>query len=118
ASASGKTNSLAYRKYQLLQLGHLLKENRSRFVEAIQQDMGRPAFESEFYEIFGALSDIGAAVRNLDTWAAPVKPPVDFRWSGLNPLNWLAAGAPPKGAVLVITPFNYPVWLVVEPLVS
>ena len=24
----------------------------------------------------------------------------------------------PKGVVLVITPFNYPVWLVVEPLVS
>ena len=45
--ATGKSKALAYRKYQLLQLGHLLKENRARFVEAIHADMSRPAFESE-----------------------------------------------------------------------
>ncbi|KAL1730895.1 Aldehyde/histidinol dehydrogenase [Schizophyllum commune] len=112
--ATGKSKALAYRKYQLVQLGHLLKENRARFVEAIHADMGRPAFESEFYEISGALTDITAAVKNLSSWAKSETSPFDFNWFAMRP----RAHKLPKGVVLVITPFNYPVWLVVEPLIG
>ncbi|KAL1749828.1 Aldehyde/histidinol dehydrogenase [Schizophyllum commune] len=101
--ASGKSKALAYRKYQLLQLGHLLKENRARFVDAIHADMGRPAFESEFYEISGALTDITAAVKNLSSWAKTETSPFDFNWFAMRP----RAHKLPKGVVLVITPFNY-----------
>ncbi|KAI5885611.1 aldehyde dehydrogenase [Schizophyllum commune H4-8] len=111
---TGKSKSLAYRKYQLLQLGHLLKENRARFVEAIHADMGRPVFETEFYEITGALTDITAAVKSLSSWAKPETSPFNFNWFAMRP----RAHKVPKGVVLVITPFNYPVWLVVEPLIG
>lgn len=44
---SGKTRSLAYRKYLLLQLGYLVQENRARFADSIHADLGRPRFETE-----------------------------------------------------------------------
>ena len=66
------------------------------------------------YEISGALTDISAAIKNLSSWAKTETSPFDFNWFAMRP----RAHKLPKGVVLVITPFNYPVWLVVEPLVS
>jgi aldehyde dehydrogenase (NAD+) len=43
---SGKLTSIAYRKYQLIQLVYFLKDNMSRFEEALKKDMGRPVLES------------------------------------------------------------------------
>jgi len=42
---SGKLKSIAYRKYQLLQLGYLVKDNTKRFEDAMALDLGRPALE-------------------------------------------------------------------------
>jgi aldehyde dehydrogenase (NAD+) len=47
AFASGKLNSIAYRKYQLLQLAYLIQDNTKRFEDALAADLGRPALESD-----------------------------------------------------------------------
>lgn len=44
---SGKLKSIAYRKYQLLQLGYLVKDNIQRFRDALAADLGRPEQESD-----------------------------------------------------------------------
>jgi hypothetical protein len=44
--ASGKLKSIAFRKYQLLQLGYLIKDNEKRLEEALASDLGRPPLES------------------------------------------------------------------------
>jgi hypothetical protein len=46
---SGKFKSIAYRKYQLLQLAYLLHDNAKRFEEAFKADLGRPPYESYSY---------------------------------------------------------------------
>lgn len=111
---TGKTKSLEYRKYQLLQLAYLLKENRTRFIEAMRIDLGRPVFESEFYEIASCLGDIAVTVKSLDKWAKPEGVPFDINWFAMKPKTHKV----PKGTILIITPFNYPVWLVMQPLMS
>jgi aldehyde dehydrogenase (NAD+) len=44
---SGKLKSIAYRKYQILQLGYLIKDNAKRISEALTADLGRPDFENQ-----------------------------------------------------------------------
>lgn len=46
---SGKLKSIEYRRYQLLQLAYMLKENDERILDALKQDLGRPAVESRLY---------------------------------------------------------------------
>ena len=43
---SGKSKPISYRKYQLLQLAYLIKDNTEKFEEALRSDLGRPALES------------------------------------------------------------------------
>lgn len=42
---SGKLKPIAYRKYQLLQLAYLVKDNSKRLEEALAKDLGRPPLE-------------------------------------------------------------------------
>ena len=44
--ASGKLTPIAYRKYQLLQLVYMLKDNMARFEAALLSDLNRPVLES------------------------------------------------------------------------
>ena len=44
---TGKTRPIAFRKEQLAQLAHLLKDNEQRFREALKADLGRPEVESD-----------------------------------------------------------------------
>lgn len=46
---SGRARDIKYRKHQLLQLAYLLKDNKDRFNEAAQQDLGRSYAENEMY---------------------------------------------------------------------
>lgn len=46
---SGKTKSIAYRKEQLLHLAYLLKDNQKRFHDAMREDLGRHAVETDLY---------------------------------------------------------------------
>ncbi|KAJ7632988.1 NAD-aldehyde dehydrogenase [Roridomyces roridus] len=109
---TGKTKSLAYRKYQLLQLGYLIKDNAKRFEEALAQDLGRHAFESYFLEVNASLSEILECYKSVDAWAKPDKPAFNVNFVFMKPTTYKV----PKGVVLVISPFNYPMWLIATPL--
>jgi aldehyde dehydrogenase (NAD+) len=104
---SGKLRSIEYRKYQLLQLGYLIKDNAKRFEEALKVDLGRPTFESNFLEIHPTISDIKNAYNNVEKWAKPEKAPFSLNFVAMRPVVFKEA----KGAVLIISPFNYPLWL-------
>lgn len=111
---SGKTLSLEYRKNQLKQLSFLINDNNEAFVEAIRKDLGRSRFETVFAEIMGTTNEIIEAISCLDKWAKTEKP-----WAGM---AWAAHGAEirkePKGTVLVLGAWNYPLSVQVGPLVA
>ncbi|KAF8623849.1 hypothetical protein AX15_006169 [Amanita polypyramis BW_CC] len=104
---SGKLQSLEYRKYQLLQLGYLVKDNAKRFEEALKADLGRPPFESYFAEINTTIGDIKNTYNNVEKWAKPEKAPFSINFAAMRPVIYKEA----KGVVLIISPFNYPIWL-------
>ncbi|CAL1697398.1 unnamed protein product [Somion occarium] len=109
---SGKTKSIKYRKEQLLQLAYLLKDNHQRFLDALAKDLGRPALETDFTEMTATLGDIYDSYNNVGKWAKDEKAPFSVLWYFMNP----TVRKEPKGVVLIIGPFNFPILCLLMPL--
>ncbi|KAF9051962.1 NAD-aldehyde dehydrogenase [Panaeolus papilionaceus] len=110
--ASEKMKPIAYRKYQLQKLMYMVKDNMSKFEETLKSDLNRPVLESRFMELIPAITEALTQYKNVDKWAKPTKPPFNFNFFAMKP----QIRKEPKGTVLIIAPFNYPVWLLLSPL--
>ncbi|EKM75339.1 hypothetical protein AGABI1DRAFT_46604 [Agaricus bisporus var. burnettii JB137-S8] len=109
---SGRTKNIEYRKYQLLQLAYMLQDNVKRLEEALAADLGRPPLESQFLEIGPSMMDARNAWAGVDKWAKTERAPFSINGFAMRPVIYKE----PKGVVLIISPFNYPVWLCMSPL--
>lgn len=108
---SGKTMSLEWRKQQLRQLQVAVKENYEAIAAAIQADHGGAKIRT-FFEM-----DMGKAAQNMldniDTWASPQRVKHAEMLAGKSEVR-----ASPKGVILLIAPWNFPVTLVFRPLAA
>jgi aldehyde dehydrogenase (NAD+) len=111
---SGKTKPIAFRKVQILQLAYLLQDNLERFKEALAIDLGRPPLEASFLELDSTISDCKIAYDRVDKWARTEKAPFNIKFAAFRPV----IRKEPKGVVLSISPFNYPVWLALGPIIG
>ncbi|KAI0321467.1 NAD-aldehyde dehydrogenase [Amylostereum chailletii] len=111
---SGKTKDIAFRKDQLLALGDLINENLDLINSAFAQDLGRHPAETNVIEITTVLSEIKFAYDNVARWAKPTSTPFHPAWVGMNP----KVHKEPLGVLLIISPFNYPILLALNPLVG
>ncbi|KAF7322368.1 hypothetical protein HMN09_00014700 [Mycena chlorophos] len=109
---TGKTKSVAYRKYMLLQLAYLIQDNSKGLEEALAKDLGRPPLETAFLEVGASITELMDAYNNVEKWAAPEKPARNLNFMFMSPVTYKQ----PKGVVLIISPFNYPLWLLMSPL--
>ena len=65
-------------------------------------------------EIHPTITDIKNAYDNVEKWAKPEKAPFSLNFAAMRPVVFKEA----KGAVLIISPFNYPLWLSLPVIVS
>ena len=111
---SGRTKPLSWRRAQLDALRRMLAENKQAIIEAVHADLRKPAAETLLMEIDLVSDEARFVRRRMGLWSA----------RHLKPMHWLlqpAFGwtlAEPKGVVLVISPWNYPVLLSLEPMVD
>ncbi|MHA7209296.1 aldehyde dehydrogenase family protein [Arthrobacter sp. MDT1-65] len=111
---SGATRSATWRRGQLHALLRLLGEREEELTRALQEDLGKSSTEAFLSEIAVVRAEADYALKNLDRWMAPERIPVP---GGLRPARaW--AQARPLGVVLIIGPWNYPLQLVLAPLVG
>lgn len=110
----GFTQSIAFRKEMLMTLKEVIQEHEHEIVDALQQDLGKHAFESYVTEIGFVLSSITNTIQQLEDWIEKreCKTPLYLQPAK----SYTVRDA--YGVVLIIGPFNYPFQLVMEPLIG
>ena len=92
---------------------YLLDEHRMReWTEALRLDLGRSPEESKVIELLPVLVAFRHVYVNLREWVKDQPAPVPLAMAGLK--AWTRCE--PKGHVLIIAPWNYPLQLAVLPL--
>jgi len=110
---AGTLRTVESRVTQLRQLRRLLVEQEDRLVEALATDLGKPAIEAYMADVVFTTNEIDHTLKHLSSWLKPEKVKV--------PLNFKPGSATitpePLGTVCIIAPWNYPVQLLLSPLV-
>ena len=111
---SGKTRAIEFRRRQLRRLATAVKLHEEELQKALKEDLNKPAFEAYGTEIGMVLSEIRLAVRKLPQWSRERR----AASSVVNVPSSCQVLPEPYGVTLIIAPWNYPVLLALEPLVS
>jgi aldehyde dehydrogenase (NAD+) len=109
-----KQESIKTRKKKLKQLLKETEAHRMNLREAIYEDFKKPAVEVDVTDYFPVITEIKHAIRHLNSWTKekPVrKNLVNFHLSA-------SIKYEPKGACLILSPWNFPFNLTMGPLVS
>ncbi len=111
---SNITRDISWRKQQLQAIKRLVIENEKAFLIALQEDLAKPTLEAWITEISYVTSDIDHTCKHLKKWAKNrrVSTPIVAQpgKSFIKP--------EPQGTVLIIGAWNYPLQLVLAPLVA
>ena len=111
---TGKTIPLSFRKAALKRLRRAILRNEKEICAALREDLNKSESESYLCEIGMTLSELSYMEKHLGAWMA--KKPV------LTPLAQFSAESftvkEPYGVVLVMSPWNYPFMLCMEPLIG
>ena len=102
------------RKEKLKRLQKVFLAHRQDIRDALYADFRKHASEVDLTEVYPVTSDIKHAVRHLSKWMRPhrVKTPMSLLGSRSH-IHY-----EPKGVVLIIAPWNFPINLTFGPLVS
>jgi aldehyde dehydrogenase (NAD+) len=112
--ASGATRSLDARKRALAALRRAIDAHEGALLAALADDLGKPALEAFTTEIGFLHLEIGHALRNLPRWLRPQR----VRWDPFQFPGRAVIHRDPHGVALVIGPWNYPVQLLLAPMVA
>uniref|UniRef100_A0A8C0J6W2 Aldehyde dehydrogenase domain-containing protein n=1 Tax=Chelonoidis abingdonii TaxID=106734 RepID=A0A8C0J6W2_CHEAB len=111
---TGKTRAAEHRVSQLEALRRFLDEKKQPILDAMASDMRKPSFEVELSEIILVKNEINYALNNLSSWMKD-----EFVEKNLvTQLDTAFIRKEPYGVVLIIGPWNYPLNLILVPLVG
>lgn len=107
--------SIAARKDRLRRAIAMVKDNAERFCDALSEDFGHRSREQSMMTDIGAsIAPLKHALKHVDRWSRRDRRPVQFPLGLLGARAWVEYQ--PKGVVGVISPWNFPVNLVMGPL--
>jgi coniferyl-aldehyde dehydrogenase len=107
--------SFEVRKDRLKRAAAMLRTHADAFCDALSEDFGhRSREQSMLTDVSASVAAIHHAVRHLDRWAKRDRRSVQFPLGLLGARAWVEYQ--PKGVVGVISPWNFPIVLVMSPL--
>ncbi|MFF2503729.1 aldehyde dehydrogenase family protein [Streptomyces sp. NPDC058067] len=115
--ATGRTRPLAWRREQLTRLRSLFTEHRGDIADALYADLRKPRADAFATEIDFPVREIDHTLHHLDGWLRP-RPVSSGALAGLPDGSTAGTQYDPLGTVLIIAPWNYPVQLLLVPLVG
>lgn len=108
------TRELSFRARCLKNLQRALRRWEPRLCVALRQDLGKTAAESYMSELGMVMASLSEARRNLKKWTKPTRVS--------SPLSQFPCRCriehEPYGVVLIMSPWNYPALLSLDPLVA
>ena len=110
----GRSNSYEYRYQQLITLKEALYAHECEIYDALYLDLKKNREECWITELGFIINEINYALKNLHRWIRPRK-------AKTNLLNFPSKSYiihEPLGVVLIIGPWNYPLQLLLTPLVG
>lgn len=112
--ATGKTLDVAFRMTALKKLKKSILRHEREICQALVQDLGKSPSESYLCEIGMVLSELSHMLRHTSKYAAPRRV--------RTPMAQFAASSfvqpSPYGVVLIMSPWNYPFMLTMDPLID
>lgn len=110
----GETFDVRFRLEALAKLKKAIRNHEQDLLDAIKEDLGKSAAEAYMCEVGLTLAEISHFQKHLKRWARTK--------TKATPLTNFAAKSmivqEPYGVVLIMSPWNYPVLLTLEPLVG
>jgi aldehyde dehydrogenase (NAD+) len=111
---SGKTLCTCYRKEALKKLYAAIVSREKELTDALQKDLGKSDFESYMCEVGMVLDEISYMLKHIDDFAK--------ERTVRTPLAQFASRSyvkpSPYGVALIMSPWNYPFLLTIDPLVD
>lgn len=114
AYGSGKTRTYEWRVSQLKSILKMADDREKDIVNALYSDLGKPELESVVYEVAMLKNACTLAIKKLKHWMKPEK----VKTSIVSFPSSAEIVPEPFGVVLVISPWNYPFLLSLEPIVG
>ncbi|KAK9375466.1 Aldehyde/histidinol dehydrogenase [Lipomyces chichibuensis] len=111
---SHKTLPIEYRLDQLRNLYYAVSDHKDDLLAALTVDLHKHPTEGLMTELGGTINDIAGAISNLKSWAKDEKRSGGLLFGPMKP----TVRREPYGTVLIISPWNYPVFLTIPPLVG
>lgn len=111
---TGETLSPAFRRTMLRRLQQALRQWEKPLCDALWADLHKSPEEAYLTELSIVADEIRTHLRHLEAWMRPEKRPTPLKL-------WPSTGAvhkQPLGQALIIAPWNYPVQLLLNPLVG
>jgi aldehyde dehydrogenase (NAD+) len=111
---AGRTRPLEWRRAQLAAIERMLEEREADYAEALRLDLNKSRYESFLSETSFVIEEAKFAHRHLARWmrGSRVRTPM-MAQPGRSRIV-----PEPKGVVLIIAPWNYPLSMVLAPLVG
>lgn len=111
---NGATIPVSFRKKQLKKLYQAVQKYRPQIEEALKKDLGKSSYESFMCEVGLVLSEISYMIRHVKKFSK--------RKTVYTPLAQFASHSyvqpVPYGNTLIMSPWNYPFLLSIDPLVD
>lgn len=110
----GETLNYNFRLKSLKKLKNSIKNHENDIKNALFQDLGKSSIESYMSEIGMVLSELSYAIKHLKGWmkAKKVRTPL----AQFHSKSFIVSE--PLGVVLVMSPWNYPFMLAIDPLIG
>jgi len=112
--AGGRTRGMSWRLDQLRGIERLCDEREPEIAAALADDLGRPAVDAWLGDIASTKAEAAYARKHLKKWMRPTRQPLPL--SQRPGRGWVQYD--PLGVVLIIGPWNYPLYLSLAPLVA
>jgi aldehyde dehydrogenase (NAD+) len=111
---SGRTRPIDWRRAQLEQIRRMLHDREGALLGALAADLGKPATEAYAADVGFLYAELDLTLKHLRAWARPqrVRVPMIVQPAKARIVQ------EPLGVALVIAPWNYPVQLLVAPLIG